>query len=57
MTDRALSEKGQKGSPRTVILQKSEGELYSPNIFGDLKHEIAAFAWNVNKIHSFQVKL
>lgn len=28
MTDRALSEKGPKGSPRTVILQKDEGELY-----------------------------
>ena len=24
------------------------------NIFSNLKHEIAAFAWNVNKIHSIQ---
>ena len=24
------------------------------NIFTNLKHEIAAYAWNVNKIHSFQ---
>ena len=24
------------------------------NIFSNLKHELAAYAWNVNKIHSFQ---
>jgi len=33
---------------------KYTASFIPPNIFSNLKHELAAYAWNVNKIHSIQ---
>lgn len=53
MTGRQFK-KGWSKSARTKLDMEMPGADAPPNIFSDFKHELAAFAWNVNKVHSIQ---